>query len=227
MATWLLAVGFAIAVAIIMWPAFQGGDPTEPAIVTPASDSAAATPATPIPPTPDPNADSEPAERPVAQSELAPAVVTTPPDYLDWGKMVVVAIAGRVHSAVPPNLEERALWFVSWAGLEQRAGEGADSNPLDTERDEPGATDFNSVHVRNYPDLETGVRGVVDTLLHADGTPRFAGYGPIVTATLDPDATFDDFARGIIGSPWCSGCYTHGLTLATDEYAHTPIPTGQ
>ena len=88
MATWLLAVGFAIAVAIIMWPAFQGGDPTEPAIVTPASDT-----------TPEPVSPVAPAESVVDvvdQTDL-----TTPTSVITVPTVDISRSAKSGHKLVP------------------------------------------------------------------------------------------------------------------------------
>lgn len=54
--------------------------------------------------------------------------------------------------------------FVSLVGWMNGEGTEAKYNPFATTRLAPGATDFNSSHVRNYPDLHTGVKATVDTM---------------------------------------------------------------
>lgn len=49
----------------------------------------------------------------------------------------------------------------AWGQCEQS---GADFNPLNTTQPEPGATNYNSAGVKNYPDQETGLRATIATL---------------------------------------------------------------
>lgn len=49
----------------------------------------------------------------------------------------------------------------AWQSCE---GGSAAFNPLNTTQPEPGATDYNSVHVKNYPSQEVGLRATVATL---------------------------------------------------------------
>lgn len=62
-------------------------------------------------------------------------------------------------------------------------GPKADNNPLNTTKSASGATNFNSVGVKNYVSAEQGVRATIDTLLSG---ARMAGdpyhYAPILEA---------------------------------------------
>src|SRR5258706_11254188 len=55
-------------------------------------------------------------------------------------------------------------------------GGSATWNPINTTQPEPGATNYNSVGVKNYPDKATGIRGTATTLTN--------GYYPGIVADL-------------------------------------------
>lgn len=66
-----------------------------------------------------------------------------------------------LHEAgLPENLNNHVA-LVAWM---QAEGSKARYNPLATTRPEPGATDFNTSHVKNYVSLAQGVKATVDTL---------------------------------------------------------------
>lgn len=84
-----------------------------------------------------------------------------------------------------------------------REGGGGANNPLNTTQDAQGATDFNTVGVKNYGDLDTGVQATIKTLNN--------GYYPnIVAALKSGDAETAD-AQGKLSkdlSTWSGGGYT-------------------
>lgn len=59
--------------------------------------------------------------------------------------------------------------FMTWA---QSEGGSAKNNMLNTTLPKPGATDYNFAHVKNYPDIQTGLDATVETF----DTPH-QGYG--------------------------------------------------
>ncbi len=60
-----------------------------------------------------------------------------------------------------PHSDQNAFAWVSWA---QAEGGNADFNPLNTTLDWPGATDYNSVHVKNYLTSADGLKATAQTL---------------------------------------------------------------
>lgn len=71
---------------------------------------------------------------------------------------------------------QRNLWaLVSWM---QAEGSIADFNPLATTQEMPGATNFNSVGVKNYRSLEEGVEATARTLNFGANWGLY-GYKPI------------------------------------------------
>lgn len=71
-----------------------------------------------------------------------------------WAKSFLQGIGAPVTDA---NLHA----IVSWI---QAEGGNAHWNPLNTTHEAPGATDYNSVGVKDYPDFETGLAAAIETL---------------------------------------------------------------
>lgn len=118
-----------------------------------------------------------------------------------WQRAVLKAVGAP---ATPTNVRFLDLW--------QRAeGGAAAANPLNTTQPAAGATDYNSVHVRNYPDAATGIRATAQTLLNGR-------YGPIVEG-LRGGASLVDLARAVAASPWGTGA---GVLRLLGE----PVPAG-
>jgi peptidoglycan hydrolase CwlO-like protein len=97
--------------------------------------------------------------------------------------------------ACPDNL----VVVVAWEASE---GTAAAYNPLATTHDFPGATDFNSVGVKNYPSLQAGLQATMDTLVFGATT---WGYGAILS-DLRSCAPAESTALSINASAWCRGC---------------------
>lgn len=86
----------------------------------------------------------------------------------DFAKLLLPKIGAR------PT--KRNLWaFVAWA---QAEGGSADFNPLNTTLHKPGATDYNSVGVKNYTSLAQGVEATAETLNYGADHGLY-GYKPI------------------------------------------------
>jgi peptidoglycan hydrolase CwlO-like protein len=102
-----------------------------------------------------------------------------------------------------PICQDNLIAVVAWESAESTA---AAYNPLATTRDFPGATDFNTVGVKNYPSLGDGIQATIDTLVL--GNPAY-GYGPVL-ASLSACAPAESTAAAINASSWCRGC-TGGL----------------
>lgn len=101
-------------------------------------------------------------------------------------------------------------WLIAW----QRAEGGeATNNPFNTTQPAPGATCYNRVCVRNYPDAATGIAATVATLQDADYADLAAGI-----ATNDPERA----QRGLERSPWG----THAALVRTIWAELRPAPAG-
>ena len=103
--------------------------------------------------------------------------------------------------------------MVAWQSAE---GTTATWNPLATTYSMPGATDFNSVGVKNYTSLQQGLQAIARTL-EAPGH----GYEQIIAglqASSDPTVT----AGAINASDWCHGCsggkYVIELVPVVEQY---------
>lgn len=73
-----------------------------------------------------------------------------------------------LHRLGVPGSYYNALAIISQA---QAEGGSAKFNPLNTTREAPGATDYNSVHVKNYTSYEQGLTATVATFQQANMKP--------------------------------------------------------
>ena len=110
-----------------------------------------------------------------------------------------------------PTCFDNLLTMVTWQVQE---GTTANWNPLATTYPMPGATNFNSVGVKNYQSMEQGLEATRRTL---DTTSY--GYPEILSALHRCPGSMVT-ARAINASSWCRGCtggkYVTGL-IATVE----------
>jgi hypothetical protein len=152
----------------------------------------------------------------LARAELAELLSRTPgsaspswsgdgaPDAGQWARLFLAEIGA-------PACDENLVLVVAW-----QAQEGTDArfNPLATTHWMPGATDFNSVGVKDYRSVGQGLAASRETL--EEGAASY-GYGPILDslrACADAEAT----AWFVNASAWCRGCtggaYLTGLLPA-------------
>lgn len=115
-----------------------------------------------------------------------------------------------------PRCDENLLIVVAWETNESTA---AAFNPLATTHAMEGATDMNSVGVKNYVSLRQGLDAARDTLT---GGAESYGYGAIVDS-LRACASAESTAAAINASAWCRGCtegmyLTGPLPLVRDSY---------
>ena len=118
-----------------------------------------------------------------------------------------------------PGCGENRVLVVAWEAQESTE---ARFNPLATTHAMPGATDFNSVGVKNYRSVAQGLAAARETL--EEGADSY-GYRPILAslrACNDAEAT----AWYVNASAWCRGC-TDGayLTACCPPCAPTTPPT--
>jgi hypothetical protein len=93
-----------------------------------------------------------------------------------------------------PQTAENVRALVAW---QQAEGTRAAFNPLATTQGSPGASDFNSVGVKNYTSYAQGLDATVTTL-------RNGRYGEILAALLDGRSA-SRLASAVEGSPWGTG----------------------
>jgi len=137
--------------------------------------------------------------------------------YGGWARLFLSALGA-------PDCGDNLLVVVAW---EAQEGTSAAFNPLATTHVMPGATDFNSVGVKNYVSLEQGLQATVETL--AGGSSSY-GYGAVIDALRGCDSA-SGTAQWVNASSWCSGCgggsYLVGLLpiVAQDyaTYANRPL----
>jgi hypothetical protein len=141
---------------------------------------------------PAPAQEREPAERDDGHRDGRQLLPGEPVTYEGWAG----AFLRRLDA---PRCDENLLIVVTWETAESTS---AAFNPLATTRDMPGATDMNSVGVKDYVSLEQGLDASRDTLLL--GAESY-GYGAVVDSLRRcRSASFT--ARAINASAWCRGC---------------------
>jgi hypothetical protein len=109
---------------------------------------------------------------------------------------------------IPFNQVNRVIG-IAWAAIE---GSNALFNPWDTTEPWPGATDYNSVGVKNYRSWEDGVNATVATL-------KNGYYNHILAELKSPTATVAQKLNAINTSPW--GSYISSQ-LYTDVATNIP-----
>ncbi len=120
--------------------------------------------------------------------------------------------------------------FVSgWSAHETLPNSGAKFNLLNTTQPAPGATDFNSVHVKNYVSYQQGIEQTVFTLRN--------GYYPNLSRALETD---DLKALNVLSieimaelNTWCGGCgygssfIGLGAVHMYDQFNYGSAPEGE
>lgn len=95
-----------------------------------------------------------------------------------------------------PRTPANVTSLVAW---QNREGGGGAFNPLNTTQPEPGATVFNSVGVRNYPDVAEGVAATAVTM-------RNGNYGDVLAALASGGGLCGRSFSGL--STWSGGGYS-------------------
>ena len=95
-----------------------------------------------------------------------------------------------------PFTDHRRFAIVSWETAE---GTSAKYNPLATTKNMPGSTHFNSVGVRNYPSLATGIKATQLTLAE-----HGHGYESILAA-IKANASAKEILEAVAASAWGTG----------------------
>lgn len=95
-----------------------------------------------------------------------------------------------------PRTPANVTSLVAW---QAREGGGGAFNPLNSTQPAPGATVFNSVGVRNYPDAAEGVKATAVTM-------RNGNYGDILAALASGGGLCGRALSGL--STWSGGGYS-------------------
>lgn len=115
--------------------------------------------------------------------------------FQNWEQSVLSAIGA-------PLSKENISFLDSWANAE---GGSAAFNPLNTTQPEPGATNYNSVGVKEYTNAQQGIQATATTLEN--------GYYPHILAALKSGNPFGQISDALkqelnvwgTGSAWLSG----------------------
>lgn len=135
-----------------------------------------------------------------------------PSDWLTWAQGT---LAGIGAPETPANLS--TLW--NWSNFESGSAVMRWDNPLNTTQYEPGAFDQNSVGVKQYPDVGTGILATVQTLLN--------GRYPNIVGDLRgsvPQSQWGNAAQDL--STWGSGTSWLGLNAAGSSAPSSPTQPG-
>lgn len=131
------------------------------------------------------------------------------------------SVLGRL--GLPHGQAQTAMmlaWSAAESGTERCDGQsGAAYNPLNTTFDMAGASNFNSVGVKNYASLADGITATVDTLALAP----YAG----IRGVLARGGSLAEFGQAVETSPWGTGAAIFGGIQAVQghltEYASLPV----
>ncbi len=114
------------------------------------------------------------------------------PNAGTWARLFLTTIGA-------PTCGDNVIVMLAWQAQESTT---ARFNPLATTHDEPGATQFNPIGVRNYTTVAQGLEAARATL----ELPVTAyGYAPILTS-LRACSAAETTAWYINASAWCRGC---------------------
>lgn len=107
--------------------------------------------------------------------------------------------------------------LVAWISAE---GTKAKYNPLATTQPMTGASDFNTTHVKNYPNLKTGVEATIKTL-------KQSGHGYEYIIDRLHHGTPREILQAVAASSWGTGALALQILPDVkkdfDSYANKPI----
>jgi len=103
------------------------------------------------------------------------------------------------------------------SGWAQAEGGSSHNNPFNTTQGAPGATNFNGIGVKAYPNMNVGAQATIQTL-------KNGRYGGIITALQRSDAKA--LAAAIGASPWGTSGQLVSQTIAAALAGHPQVPVG-
>jgi hypothetical protein len=119
-----------------------------------------------------------------------------------------------LHGIGAPITDHTLAAMMAWMQAEGDAGR---YNPLNTTQDEPGATVFNWVGVKNYVSWEQGVKATVKTLSFGANHEQF-GYQPIRAHLRNSDQPLT-VMEAVERSAWGTGGLARRVLEETGEHA--------
>jgi hypothetical protein len=114
-------------------------------------------------------------------------VVSGSTDETSFAKNMLVSLG---YPTSQPNMN----FIIAW---ERAEGGMPHNNPLNTTQDMPGATNFNSVGVKTYPNLDVGLQATVITITN--------GQYPGILSALSHGTSECVAADALAASPWGTG----------------------
>jgi hypothetical protein len=102
-----------------------------------------------------------------------------------------------LHGLGFPVTASNVQAIMAWCQAESLPGKGALFNPMNTTQGAPGASNFNSVGVKNFTSYEQGLQATIKTLKNGH-------YGPILQALQQGSDAFA-VAKAVAASPWGTG----------------------
>lgn len=141
-----------------------------------------------------------------AKKRVEEASMTT---RAEWSKMLANALGNQVPD------DDTIKWIAAWTAQENTK---ARYNPLATTQKWDGATDFNTVGVKNYPSPEIGIQATVKTLSYS-----FDGYQDIRDGirTNNPEQAMD----GLFKAPWGSNATSVQRIWLTTDVRNQQLPS--
>lgn len=117
-----------------------------------------------------------------------------------------------------PRTKSNLVALVAWLAAE---GTEAKWNPLATTKPWPGATNFNSVGVKNYADLASGLSATLDTL--RDSGHGYGGIRRRLRIGAWPRSTLRAVERSDWGTGGLAVQIVDDVRSAWDFYSQQPI----
>lgn len=102
------------------------------------------------------------------------------------------AVLAGIGATVTP---EKMKFLKAWR---QAEGGKANYNPFNTTKSAPGATDYNSVGVKEYPDRQTGLEATINTL-------KLSYYKDLVSRLLNDSSSAEQIASSPDLKTWGTG----------------------
>lgn len=119
----------------------------------------------------------------------------------------------------PPSLQNQ-LYFRAWA---QAEGGNAANNPFNCVTPMPGSTDYNSIHVQNYVDIEQGLAATVKTIT---STNPVYNYPPLLESIIRGYSAMEN-AQALSHTHWGTASGTlnvlKGYTIKTVPNGSVPF----
>lgn len=119
-----------------------------------------------------------------------------------------------LHGVGAPVTPQNIAGLSGWAQAEGGSGH---NNPFNTTQGAPGATNFNGVGVKVYPNLNVGAQATIQTL-------KNGRYGGIIAALQRSDPR--GLAAAIGASPWGTSGSLVSQTIAAALAGHPQVPVG-